>query len=65
MKRSYNEKLYAKRGYRMNIQDQMKLMDSVFKTLDETGYLFEEKQKREDERAKENQHRKEEGLSCI
>ena len=49
----------------MNIQDQMKLMDSVFKTLDETDYLFAEQKKREDERAKENQHRKDEGLSCI
>lgn len=46
----------------MKIQDQMKLMDSVFKTLDETDYLFVEKQKREDERAKENAHRREEGL---
>ncbi len=46
----------------MNIQDQMKLMDSVFKTLDETDYLFAEKKAREDERAKENAHRREEGL---
>ena len=47
----------------MKIQDQMKLMDSVFKTLDETDYLFEEKQAREDEAKKENAHRREEGLA--
>ena len=46
----------------MKIQDQMKLMDSVFKTLDETDYLFEEQKKREDEAKKEAAHRREEGL---
>ncbi len=49
----------------MNIQDQIALMDKVFKTLDETDYLFAEKKKREDERAKENAHRKQEGLCQI
>ena len=43
----------------MNPKGMVEYMDKVLAKLDP------EKKKREDERAKENQHRKEEGLAAI
>ena len=42
------------------IEEMQKIMDAFFDSLDK-----EEKQKRDNERAKENAHRKDEGLKCI
>ncbi len=44
----------------MTPQQQLDYMDAVIKLLDP-----QEQKKREDERAKENNHRKDEGLAAI
>ena len=43
------------------IEEMKRIMDTFFESIESPA----EKKKREDERAKENNHRKEEGLSCI